>query len=140
MEFGELLKTFLLDLQSLFRANITNKNLTLAQTLLISSIPDEGIDMTSLSRQIGVENSTLTRLVDVLIKNQWVTKKQSQRDKRSYKVHLTDKGEAIQQKIEGKIDIFGEALFHEIPFEDREETKEILNSFHWIVSKSRLKR
>ena len=68
MEFGELLKLFLLDLQRLFRSKIVDGELTLSQILLISCIPDESIDMTSLAQQIGVDNSTLTRLVDILIR------------------------------------------------------------------------
>jgi len=65
MEFGELLKAFLLDLQSLFRFQVRNPDLTLPQILLLSTISDEGTDMSSLSKQMGVDNSTMTRLIDV---------------------------------------------------------------------------
>ena len=41
MEFGELLKQLLVDLQALFRAQTKNLNLTLPQIILISSIPME---------------------------------------------------------------------------------------------------
>ena len=68
MEFGELLKQFLIDLQSLFRTSAKKLNLTLPQITLISSIPIDGIDMSTLSHRIGVDNSTLTRLIDILIK------------------------------------------------------------------------
>ena len=66
MEFGELLKQFLIDLQSLFRTQFKKLDLTLSQIILISSIPIDGIDMTTLSIKIGVDNSTLTRLIDIL--------------------------------------------------------------------------
>ncbi len=139
MEFGELLKLFLLDLQSLFRTRIADRNFTLTQILLISSIPLEGLDMTSLARRLGVDNSTLTRLVNILVRNGWVIKQQNPKDKRSVLVSLTEEGESVQQKIEEKIDRFGQDIYLEIPMEDREEVKEILSSFHWIVSKSHLK-
>ena len=74
MEFGELLKQFLIDLQSLFRTQTKNLNITLPQIMLISSIPTDGIDMTSLSQRLGVDNSTLTRLIGILVKNQIVIK------------------------------------------------------------------
>lgn len=139
MEFGELLKLFLMDLQSLFRTHISDRNLTLTQILLVSSIPLEGLDMTSLARRLGVDNSTLTRLVDILVRNGWVVKQQNPRDKRSVLVTLTEEGESVQEKIEEKIDLFGQEIYLEIPMEDREEVKEILSSFHWIVSKFSLK-
>jgi len=45
MEFGELLKVFLLDLQSLFRLKVSNPNITLPQILLLSTNSDKKIDI-----------------------------------------------------------------------------------------------
>ncbi len=139
MEFGELLKLFLLDLQRLFRSKIVDSELTLSQILLISCIPNESIDMTSLAQQIGVDNSTLTRLVDVLIRRDWVFKTKNTIDKRITLLGLTQKGEAIQNKIEDRIDYYGDMVYESIAVEDRDEVKEILSSFHWTLSKMLMK-
>jgi DNA-binding MarR family transcriptional regulator len=138
MEFGELLKQFLIDLQSLFRSRTKDLKITMPQVMLVSSIPTDGIDMTSLAQQIGVDNSTLTRLVGVLIKDGIVVKKKNPRDGRSMLVLLTNRGESLQYKLEVEIDKFGSDLFRKVPMEDQEEVKEILYNFHWIVSKYRL--
>ena len=124
MEFGELLKAFLLDLQSLFRFQVRNPDLTLPQILLLSTISDEGTDMSSLSKQMGVDNSTMTRLVDVLIRNGWAIKE----------------GEVLQGEIDRKIDQFGNEIYNSISPEDREEVMEILTAFHWVLSKNLLRR
>ncbi len=139
MEFGELLKLFLLDLQRLFRSKIVDGEITLSQILLISCIPDESIDMTSLAQQIGVDNSTLTRLVDVLIRRDWVFKTKDTIDKRITLLGLTQKGEEIQNKIEDRIDYYGDMVYESIAVEDRDEVKEILSSFHWTLSKMLMK-
>ena len=138
MEFGELLKQFLIDLQSLFRTQTKNLNITLPQIILISSIPTDGIDMTSLSQRLGVDNSTLTRLIGVLIRNQIVVKNKNTLDGRSVIVTLTEYGEKLYSKIEVEIDQFSSGLYHKIPVEDQEETKETLSNLHWIISKHRL--
>ena len=138
MEFGELLKQFLIDLQSLFRSRTKDLKITMPQVILVSSIPTDGIDMTSLAQQIGVDNSTMTRLVGVLIKDGIVVKKKNPRDGRSMLVLLTKRGESLQYKLEVEIDKFGSDLFRKVPMEDQEEVKEILYNFHWIVSKYRL--
>ena len=138
MEFGELLKQFLIDLQSLFRSHAKDLKITLPQVMLISSIPTDGIDMTSLAHQLGVDNSTMTRLIGILVKDRIVDKKKNLNDGRSMLVFLTKKGESLQSKIELKIDKFGSDLFRKVPMEDQEEVKEILSTFHWIVSKYRL--
>ena len=138
MEFGELLKQFLIDLQSLFRTQTKNLNITLPQIMLISSIPTDGIDMTSLSQRLGVDNSTLTRLIGVLIRNQIVVKNKNTLDGRSVIVTLTEYGEKLYSKIEVEIDQFGSELYHKIAVEDQEEIKEILSNLHWTISKHRL--
>ncbi len=139
MEFGELLKQFLLDLQRLFRSRITEGNLTLPQVLLMSCIPDDGIDMTSLARQLGVDNSTMTRLVDVILKRGWVYKTKNEQDKRINLLHLSEKGEHIQEIIEKKLEHLGIQVNNAVPIEDRDEVKEILSAFHWSLSKMLLK-
>ena len=139
MEFGELLKAFLLDLQSLFRFQVSNPDLTLPQILLLSTISDEGTDMSSLSNQMGVDNSTMTRLIDVLIRNGWVKKYRDKKDGRVVMVTITKEGEALQSEIDKKIDQFGNDIYNSIPTEDREEMMEILTSFHWVLSKNLLR-
>ena len=135
MEFGELLKQFLIDLQSVFRTQLKKLDLTLSQIILISSIPIGGIDMTTLSIKIGVDNSTLTRLIDILIKNGIVKKNKNPKDKRSFIVTVTEKGEFLQSKIELEIESFVTKIFQKTSSVDQEELKKNLSSFHWIVSK-----
>ena len=139
MEIGELLTLYLVDLQAGFRKNILEGDLTLTQSLILLTIPDDGFDMTSLSQQIGVDNSTATRLVDNLIKKRWVLKEKNVADRRSSLVKLTGKGEAIRKKIEKRIDEYGEMVKSSLPPEDLEETKEILSTFYWSLVKARLK-
>ena len=138
MEFGELLKQFLIDLQSLFRTSTKKLNLTLPQIILLSSIPIDGIDMSTLSQRIGVDNSTLTRLIDILIKNNFVRKIKNPKDARSFIILLTVSGEKLQFKIEQQIDQFGSKIFSKIPIEDQDEVKETLSTLHWLISKHRL--
>ena len=139
MEFGELLKALLLDLQSLFRFQVSNPDLTLPQILLLSSISDEGVDMSSLSKQMGVDNSTMTRLIDVLIRNGWAIKYKNKKDGRVVMVEITKKGEMLQKEIDKNIDKFGYEIYNSISPEDREEVMEILTEFHWVLSKNLLR-
>ena len=139
MEFGELLKAFLLDLQSLFRYRVTNTDLTLPQILLLSSISSEGTDMSSLSKQMGVDNSTMTRLIGILIRNDWVEKFKGENDKRVVYVKITVKGEIIRQEIDNKINDFGLEIINTINPEDRNDIRETLTTLHWILSKKLLR-
>ena len=129
MHYGELTSSFLIDLQRLFRLNISIKDLTYNQTLAIISIPDDGIEMSELAWTLGLDNSTVTRLVIRLEKKNWVDRKQSLRDQRAIKVFLTDKGALIQQDIEKKIDNIGEKIKSEV---EKDQNESLLQSLSYI--------
>ena len=140
MHYGELISSFLIDLQRLFRLNISIKDLTYNQTLAIISIPDDGIEMSELAWTLGLDNSTVTRLVIRLEKKNWVERKQSLRDKRAIEVFLTDKGALIQQDIEKEIDNIGEKIKTEVEKDQNEALLQSLSSFQWTLRKVFLKK
>ena len=61
MNYGEVLSSFLIDLQRLFRVEISDKNVTYSQVLALVSSPDNGIEMSSLAQILGIDSSTATR-------------------------------------------------------------------------------
>jgi len=140
MHYGELISSFLIDLQRLFRLNISIKDLTYNQTLAIISIPDDGIEMSELAWRLGLDNSTVTRLVIRLEKKNWADRKQSQRDQRAVQVFLTDKGASIQHDIEKEIDNIGEKIKSEIEKDQNESLLQSLSSFQWTLRKVFLKK
>ena len=139
MNYGEFLSSFLIDLQRLFRVKLSTSDLTYSQILAIISIPDSGIEMSELSSALGLDNSTVTRLVIRLEDKLWVERKKSQRDQRAVKVFLTQKGVKVQQNIEKKIDKIGEKLNLEFNEVDKEDLLNSLSSFQWKLKKLFLK-
>ncbi len=135
MEFGELLKSFLLNLQGLYRTEVTSNSLSLPQALAMSIIPDRGIDMSTFSSTLGIDNSTATRMVDRLIKKKWVEKEKDPYDRRVILVRLTEIGTSIQEEIESNIDVLGDKIESTVSMDDRDEVREILSSFQWTLSK-----
>ena len=140
MHYGELISLFLIDLQRLFRLNISINDLTYSQTLAIISIPDDGIEMSELAWTLGLDNSTVTRLVIRLEKKNWVDRKKSLRDRRAVQVFLTDKGALIQHDIEKEIDNIGEKIKSEIEKDQNESLLQSLSSFQWTLRKVFLKK
>ena len=140
MHYGELISSFLIDLQRLFSLNISIKDLTYSQTLAMISIPDDGIEMSELAWKLGLDNSTVTRLVIRLEKKNWVDRKKSQRDQRAIEVFLTDKGALIQHDIEKEIDNIGEKIKSEVEKDQKESLLESLFSFQWTLRKFFLKK
>ena len=140
MNYGEFLSSFLIDLQRLFRAELSTSDLTYSQILAIISIPDSGIEMSELSLVLGLDNSTVTRLVIRLENKFWVERKKSRRDQRAVKVFLTNKGVKVQQSIEKKIDKIGKKINLEVNEVEKEALLNSLSSFQWGLKKLFLKK
>ena len=139
MNYSELLSSFLIDLQSLYRKNISINGASFPQILALSIIPDDGIEMSALSKKIGIDNSTATRLVMGLEKKGWVIRRSADYDKRVIQVALTQDGDEIQTQLEQQFDSIGAAIEKEVDPLDRNEMIEYISSLHWILSKLILK-
>ncbi len=140
MNQGELFTAFLIDLQRIFRTEVVPKNLSYSQVLAIIIIPDDGIEMSELARALGLENSTITRLIARLERNNYVTRKKSEADKRSINVFLDQKGIMLQIDIEKKIDKIGNQIFLKNNQVEKELFLENLSLFQWSLKKTFLKK
>ena len=140
MNQGELFTSFLIDLQRIFRTKIVPKELSYSQILAILVIPDDGIEMSELAWVMGLENSTVTRLIARLETNGFVKRQKSSVDKRSINVYLKNKGLTIQKNIEKKSDIIGQEIFLNDTQSQKETILENLSLFQWALKKTFLKR
>ena len=138
MNNAELLTNLLTDLQSIFREKNRNLPFSLSQIILISSIPEQGIDMTSLSKKIGIDNSTTTRLIHNLQKKDIIIKSSNIEDKRSNILTLSKKGIEANKSIEKNIEKFSKQIFSYFEDKNRILTKDLLSAFDWNLLKYRL--
>ena len=140
MNQGELFTAFLIDLQRIFRTELVPKNLSYSQVLAIIIIPDDGIEMSELAWALGLENSTVTRLIARLERHNYVVRKKSEVDKRSINVFLDQKGILLQTDIEKKIDKICNQIFLKNNQVEKELFLENLSLFQWSLKKTFLKR
>tara|TARA_Y100000588_G_C13756400_1_gene712012 strand:- start:224 stop:646 length:423 start_codon:yes stop_codon:yes gene_type:complete len=139
MNYGELLFSLLVSLQSVFKRKLNFSNVTFPQILAISIIEDDGIDMSRISERLGIDNSTATRLIIGLEKKGWVVRDRSEHDNRVVCVRLTSKGEIFQKNLEKKIDEFDFVIDDEIDSIKRTKLNDQFSSLHWLISKIELK-
>ena len=135
MNSGELISSLLIDLQRLFKNEVAFKNISYSQVLALISISDRGVEMSTLSWDLALDNSTVTRLVNRLEKKNLVIREKSKEDKRLVKVCLTKEGEALQNKIEEKIDSLGSKIESQFSYDKKIDILNNLSSFQWIIKK-----
>ena len=139
MNYGEVLHALSIDLQSFFRRSIKIDGASFTQILALAVVPDDGIEMSSLSKRLGLDSSTVTRLIIGLEKKGWAVRKKQKKDNRIIKVFLTSAGAEKQSQLEDKIDKLGSLIEKETDPFDRSELLEYLWSAHWTISKLLLK-
>ena len=135
MSYGEILSSFLIDLQSVFRKKIKIKNASFQQIMALSTIPSKGIEMTPLAKKIGIDNSTATRLIKRLEDSGWVNRVVSPHDKRVIKVRLTNAGSNMQIEIEKQCDKIGEMIEKSVNRINRQTVHDSIQSLHWVLIK-----
>ena len=138
MNYNELISSFLIDLQSYFRKNVSYPGATSQQILSIIVIPNDGIEMAQLAKKIGIKNSTLTRLVDGLIKKNWATKKPIKKDLRVIKVFLSKRGIKVQNDLNLQISKAGSELEKSLGNDISQNVIEKVSLLHWEIVKSQL--
>ncbi|MCP4219726.1 MAG: MarR family transcriptional regulator [bacterium] len=130
----ELNKRFFSILGQAFRKlTVLNKEqktcygLTIQQCATIETLGrKELLSMNDLSGQLGVSISTMTRVVDVLVRDGILERTNKPGDRRKVCISLTEKGEEMQKKLENcSLDLALKVL-DSIPEEKRESVVEAL--------------
>ena len=138
MNSGEIINELFFSLNFFHRKNIcSNKNDSLSQCLTILSIPKKGVPMNVVTKKLGIDKSTLTRLIENLEKLELVYRKKNNIDKRSVKVYLTEEGFSQSEKYRSRLDILGNQILNDnIP--NKRELKNALENFIWELWKYNL--
>ena len=131
---SEHLNLFLCHLNVMARQISSNHGLSLSQYLTLNSISSTGISMTDLSQRVGIDNSTLTRNINILIKKSLVTKERSLTDARGFTVELTKNGDNVVDLMEKEMNKIITRVGNDLDPKERENLIEIISKLNWKLS------
>ncbi len=93
---------------------------TSSQGGTILSLPlNNTFRMNELSKAVGVDNSTMTRMVDQLVDKGLVLRKANGSDRRLVQIGLTPKGRKLHQELATALDNFYKDSLDQIPEKER---------------------
>ena len=138
MEVGELLTDLTLTLSALHRRCISDTGLTVPQSFVLSTVPDEGVDMSTLALRLGLDNSTVTRLVATLERKNFLERRREEIDGRIVSVYLTGQGEDAVALLQASEDKLGSIVIESISKDKREQLKETLEELLWNLSREQM--
>ena len=130
----EYLNIFLSHLNVVARKVAAQNKLSLSQYYTLTNISSTGITMSELSLLVGVDNSTLTRNINVLIKRSLVKKHKSLSDKREYLIVLSSKGLDLTETLVRDMDKFMNKFIDGIDETQRQYFIDIIEQINWKMS------
>ena len=135
MQLGELLSALLVNLQTLIKSEVNLDRGSFPKIIALSIIPFDGLEMSALSKRMGIDNSTATRLVMGMEKINWVKRQSALHDKRVTQVVLTEKGYSLQVDLEKQFELIGKAIGESLKTSDRLTISDSLSSLNWALLK-----
>ena len=100
------------NLTAIFRIISSKYQLSFSQYCIIMKIDYSGTPMSGLASQLGLDKSTLTRNIAVLINRNLVNKNKDSTDLRIKKVVLTEEGEKLKNNLYADLDDFSLKLLN----------------------------
>jgi len=106
--------------RALMDERLRDLGLSQAKWLALLHIHRGGADMTQkeLASRLGIEGPTLTALLDRLMRDDYIQRRESATDRRAKTVHLTPKAKQLMKKIIAVAAQLRRELFVNIPVED----------------------
>lgn len=96
---------------------------TMSQCVTLELLLQQGpITVRDMARNLGLDTSTVTRVIDVLVRDGMARRtRDEKRDRRFVFVSLTARGRALAEKLERCADDYSERILKRIPAEMRED-------------------
>ena len=108
-------------LTAIFRIMANKYHLSYSQYCIIMKIDSIGISMSELAKNLGLDKSTLTRNISVLINRDLVIRTQSRDDLRIYNIFLSAQGENIKNTLYANLDDFTIELLQSLDNKSQDE-------------------
>ena len=135
MQLGELLSSLLINLQALIKREVNLGRASFPKIIALSIIPPDGLEMSSLAKRMGIDNSTATRLIVGMEVAGWVNRQSYSQDKRVTQVFLTKKGYSLQSDLEEQFTLIGNIVEESLNPSDKVNISDSLSSLNWVLLK-----
>jgi len=130
-ELSDLIFGFVREFRLLEKEEISCYGLTVPQQSVVQELAKaDTLTMNELSERMSVASSTMTRIVDNLVRDGIIERIGDDRDRRIVMVRLTDHGRELAKNVAVYIETCINTLLAQIPLEKQ---KEVLNAFKLLL-------
>ena len=131
MSIIENLSELSLQYFALVRQLSSKFELTLSQTLILLSIPFDGVTISDLSEKLGIDISTMTRNIQRIEKKNLVKRLPNPDDKRSIKLFLSQRGTTLSNSLNLEISTSLDNILDKYDLKISNQIKNNLENLSW---------
>lgn len=106
-------------------------HLSPTQAQVLFSIPLDGIPMSSLGHRLGLDASTISRIIHKMVQPGWVARQPAVQDRRAIRVLKTEAGHRIYRQLINDLDAQVEALLMGLNADRHESLSQNLEELSW---------
>lgn len=130
-EVGETVKRMVRNFQRLERDHIKSLGFTTTQCYCLLELHKNGaLTMQELSDKMKLNSSTMTRIVDKLVRDKFIKRFRGEHDRRIVMVELTEEGSKAADEADCTINAYYEEITKLLPKDDIED---VLNSVSLLM-------
>lgn len=131
-DIGELLQKAVRTFQVLEKQQIKTHGFTNSQCYILLEInKHQSLSVNEISEKMHLEISTVTRIMNNLVRDQLIVRNRSVSDKRVVEAILTDKGQEVAQQLQSSIEEYYRDIISNLP---RGHVREVMKAVELLVS------
>lgn len=97
---GKLLRSAHMSFSREFRIRLAMHDVTFGEFVHLERLWDEdGLNQTELSRRVGIETASSTKIIETLEKRKFIRRERNSRDRRNINVFLTPRGATLKPDL-----------------------------------------
>jgi len=130
-EVGDSVKRIVRNFQMIERDRLKPLGFTMTQCYcLIELLDHQDITMHELSLSMNLNTSTMTRIVDKLVRDEYIIRSRSSKDRRIVTAKLTDKGRESALQVQKNINDYYEDITRNLP---KDRIEEVLDAVSLLM-------
>ena len=123
------------NMSKMYNAVAAKYDTTQATGMILLNIDKEGTPSTSIGPMLGVEATSLSRIMNTLESNELIYRKKDKKDKRMVRIFLTEKGVEKRKIAKKVVDGFHELIEAELSESKLDMFNEVMESVNVVIDK-----
>ena len=138
MQVAEVIRDLACQLQAFIRNLAGAHSLSPTQAQILFTIPTDGLSMSALAKRLGLDASTMTRIIANMVLQGWVQQTPDTRDRRVTLVRLTTEGENLYRELLDELEAQLALVLKGLDADGQELLLAPLEDLAWRLMKARL--